>query len=62
MLFAENTSDWTFPNVVTIKSYDYVEQKTNAQFTNALSLVVAGLAIIAIGPISITVISLIERL
>jgi hypothetical protein len=57
----DGTVDWSFPEIVHIKSYDYIEEKANAQFTNALSVEIVGLTIIAVSPIAVTAVSLIER-
>jgi hypothetical protein len=57
----EGTTDWSFPQIATIKSYSYIEERANTQFTNALTLEILGLTIIAISPIAVTIISLIGR-
>jgi hypothetical protein len=59
----DGTVDWSFPEAVHIKSYEYIEQKANAGFTNALSVEVLGLTILGAGlPIAMTSISLGEKL
>jgi hypothetical protein len=58
----DGTVYWNFPEMIHIKSYDYVEQRANAQFINALTVEILGWAIIAVSPMAITVVSLGERL
>lgn len=57
----DGTVHWSFPEFVHVKSYDYIQEKTNVQFTNALSIEIVGLTIIAVSPIVVTAVSLIER-
>lgn len=57
----EGTAYWSFPDIVHIKSYSYIEERNNAQFTNALTVEILGLTIIASSPIAVTVISLLGK-
>lgn len=55
------TVDWSFPEIVHIKSYSYLEERLNTQFTNALTLEIFGLAIIASSPIAVTFVDLLGK-
>jgi len=57
----DGTVNWSFPEIVHIKSYNYIEERANAQFTNALAVEILGLTIIALSPIAVTIVSLVER-
>jgi len=50
-----------FPQVVQIKSYSYLEERRNTQLTNALNQKIFGLTIIAISPVVVTLLELVER-
>lgn len=53
--------EFVFPDVVHIKSYSYLEERRNAQLTNALNQEVFGLTIIAVSPIVVTLFELGEQ-
>ena len=50
-----------YPDIVHIKSYSYLEERRNAQLTNALNERIFGLTIIAVSPIAVTVVELMEQ-
>ncbi|MGD0803609.1 MAG: hypothetical protein ABSA11_05995 [Candidatus Bathyarchaeia archaeon] len=51
LAFSENAVNFSFPDIVHIKSLDYLQEKQNAQFTNALGYLILGLTNITIIPI-----------
>jgi len=53
--------EFHYPNIVNIKSYSYLEERRNAQLTNALNERILGLTIIAVSPIAVQVVDLLER-
>lgn len=57
----ERTVHWSFPELITVKPYSYLEERLNAQFTNALTLEILGLTIIALSPIAVTLVDLVGK-
>lgn len=57
----DGTVDWSFPEVVHMKSYIYLEQRLSAQFANALTLEILGLTIIASSPIAVMIVDLVGK-
>lgn len=57
----DGTVYWSFPEVVHIKSYSYLEERLNAQFTNALTLEIFGLTVITVGPVAVIAVDLVGK-
>ncbi len=57
----QETEEFSYPDIIHIKSYSYLEERRNAQLTNALNERIFGLTIIAVSPIAVTVVELLEQ-
>lgn len=58
----DGTVRWSFPEMLSVKSYSYLEERKNTLFINAVTLEILGLTVIAISPIAVIAVSLLERL
>lgn len=57
----DGTVHWSFLEMVSIKSYSFLENRLNAQFTRALTVEILGLTIIASSPIAVMIVDLIGK-
>jgi len=53
--------EFSFPDIVHIKSYSFLEERRSAQLTMALNERILGLTIIAVSPIAVQVVDLFEQ-
>jgi len=59
--YPEPYKEFIYPDIVHIKSYSYLEERRNAQFTNALNERIFGLTIIAVSPIAVQIVDLLKQ-
>lgn len=57
----QSIEEFYYPDIFRIESYTYLEERRNAHSTNALNRAIFGLALVAIGPIVVQFIDLVER-
>jgi hypothetical protein len=60
--YPEPYDKFVYPDIVHIKSYSYLEERRNAQLTNALNARILGLTIIAVSPIVVQAVDLLEQI
>lgn len=56
------THEYSFPDLVQIKSYDYIEEMKRTRLAEALNKEVLGLTIVAVGPVFIQIIDLVQKI
>lgn len=59
--YPDGMQEFSYPDIVHIKSYSYLEERQNAQLTNALNERIFGLTIIAVSPIAVQIMDLVEK-
>jgi len=56
------THEYSFPDLVQIKSYDYLEETKRTRLAEALNKEILGLTIVAVGPVFIQIVDLAQEL